>query len=165
MIVTLPPNAAPKPESVLTSDHNGERSYKFIAAPFCTRHAGTARPDGDTCPGAQGIPYAGSVWQASDPNTADDGDLCTSLTVQNVCADGESLCSDGPSCLACGADGSMAIFTATSDDVYEYLEVENFDAWLQGAGGCNFGGVPDGEGVTMNVFVRDNRLVSSGGGH
>ena len=36
---------------------NGERGYKFISAPFCSRHIGGASPDGGECPGPQGIPY------------------------------------------------------------------------------------------------------------
>lgn len=70
--------------------NNGERQYKFLSAPFCSRHTGGAAPDGATCPGPQGIPYAGQIWAAADPNSAGDGDLCTGLTVENICADATS---------------------------------------------------------------------------
>ena len=33
--------------------------YKFISAPFCTRHTGADAPDPTSCPGPQGVPYAG----------------------------------------------------------------------------------------------------------
>ena len=78
-----------------------------------------------------------------------------------VCSDGESLCSSQSECSVCGSDGSAVVFTATDPQrTYEYLEVgapqplagdgshadvmwcrcvyqvNNFDAWVQDAGGC-----------------------------
>ena len=77
---------------------------------------------------------AGSIWSHSDPNTAGDGDLCRSITIKNVCADGVSTCSTMSECTACNADGSAVIFSlADPDATVEYLEIENFDAWLQDA--------------------------------
>lgn len=77
---------------------------------------------------------AGSIWSSGDPNTAADGDLCESVTIKNVCADGVSTCSTRSECTACDADGSAVIFSlADPDATVEYLEIENFDAWLQDA--------------------------------
>ena len=79
-----------------------------------------------------------------------------------MCSDGESLCSSQSECSVCGSDGSAVLFTATDPQrTYEYLEVgaphghkalagccvltpiwfalfqvNNFDAWVQDAGGC-----------------------------
>lgn len=76
----------------------------------------------------------GNIWSHGDPNTADDGDMCESITIQNICADGTSTCSTGSECTGCNADGSMVLFTlADPDTTADYLEIENFDAWLQEA--------------------------------
>jgi len=76
----------------------------------------------------------GNIWASADPNTADDGDLCRSMTVKNVCGDGVTTCSTSSECTACHADGSAVIFSlADSDATVDYLEIENFDAWLQAA--------------------------------
>ena len=76
----------------------------------------------------------GNIWASADPNTADDGDLCRSMTVKNVCGDGVTTCSTSSECTACHADGSAVMFSlADSDATVDYLEIENFDAWLQAA--------------------------------
>ena len=95
---------------------NGERGYKFISAPYCTRHTGGKAPS-KKCPGPIGLPYKGSIWSRGDPNTKGDHDLCKGFKIQNVCADSQTLCSTAAECIACKADGSMAVVSATSSKI------------------------------------------------
>ena len=111
--------------------HSGEDGYSWLSMPYCTRSIGGAIPPA-SCVGGAGVPYVGNVWAQSDPNNANDLDACTTLTIQSVCADGESLCATAAACTACGADGSWAVVsTADPLNKQEYLELENLDAWLE----------------------------------
>ena len=59
------------------------------------------------------------------------------------------------------ADGSWAVFsTADPANLKEYLELENLDAWLQDAGGCDgaaseSGSVPLGS-INSGVACKDD---------
>lgn len=106
---------------------NGERGYKWIAAPFCTRHTGVRSP-GPRCPGPLGKPYKAHIWNPKDPNAAGDRDLCNAVAVRNVCPDKQTLCATKAECQRCKADGSMVVLSGTNKDrLFSYLSVNNFD--------------------------------------
>ncbi len=140
--------------------NSGEDGYSWLSMPYCTRSIGGATPPA-TCIGAAGVPYVGHVWSQSDPNNANTIDACTTLTIQNVCSDGESLCGTADECTACGADGSwVVVSTADPLNKQEYLEIENLDAWLEDMGGCDGASSPSG---TIDVGDIHNGVTCDDG--
>ena len=139
--------------------NHGGAGYAWMAMPWCTRSIGGATPPA-TCIGAGGVPYVGQVWSRSDPNNEGGIDACTSLTAQNVCSDGESLCDSAAACTACGADGSWTVISTTDPlNKQEYLEIENLDAWLEDMGGCDGASSPSGT-VDVGAVNSGVRCIS-----
>lgn len=93
-------------------------------------------------------------------------DACVALKIENVCADGETVCSTAAACGACGADGSWTVISTVDPlNKKEYLEIENLDAWLEDMGGCDGASSPSGAiqvGALNNGVTAEDNQVGTG---